>query len=165
MQSRLQTRCEFEVQRPQATCVTEQSCELCRCCMFHICLVTGQSGPSFQLDTNVVRRATLVFSSSSGGRACSFAALLQLLLQQMMRRTCTQRRHCFTPLSCRKRLRIPTRPKAELVAVSKANVYLGPDSKAKQILHDVNLHVQQGALHMLVGPNGCGKVRGANTIC
>lgn len=48
---------------------------------------------------------------------------------------------------------------ASLVQVTSASVHVGSGTGRKCILDDVNFSVQAGELHMLVGPNGCGKVR------
>ena len=52
---------------------------------------------------------------------------------------------------------------AALVDVSAVNYAVPVERQLKRILRDVSLKVEAGSLHMLVGPNGCGKVRYAHT--
>lgn len=40
----------------------------------------------------------------------------------------------------------------------------GKGNAARQVLQHVNLNVPRGTLHMLVGPNGCGKVANPNPM-
>ena len=49
--------------------------------------------------------------------------------------------------------------KAALVDVSAVNYAVPVERQSRRILRDVGLKVEAGSLHMLVGPNGCGKVR------
>jgi ABC-type hemin transport system ATPase subunit len=44
------------------------------------------------------------------------------------------------------------------IAVQAVCASRGKGDAARQVLRRVNLNVPRGTLHMLVGPNGCGKV-------
>lgn len=64
------------------------------------------------------------------------------------------------------RLRVAAGVK-DAVTVEDLVVSFGQGSEHKAVINKANLHVKRGSLHMLLGPNGCGKVRVllATTCC